>query len=68
MIWNEYACDCFSMIQCEIACFDGMELDPRSGCSCVDSRTLRQELYGDDWTEEKIRLAQEAEWNNFRES
>lgn len=44
-MWNELACSCFTKFYCAIACPIGQELDPTSGCSCVDRHELRDQIY-----------------------
>lgn len=45
MMWNELACECYSPVNCMIMCPDWQELDPRTGCDCIDKLDLRADLY-----------------------
>ena len=56
------------MIQCDMMCPDGQTMDPRYACNCVDTEELMKELYPEDVTAEKIEMANDAAWKNFRES
>ena len=56
-MWNELACDCFTMMRCRMMCPPGKEFDPREMCSCRDSEELKAELYPDWATSRDIDLA-----------
>ena len=63
--WNETACDCFSVEQCDFTCPYGQSLDPRHFCRCMDDADLDKlyacELKEDEPEEEECELGHEEE-------
>ena len=43
-VWDEKACMCVSPFHCMLWCGEGMALDPRFGCKCVE-QSVKDALY-----------------------
>ena len=56
--WNPLACECFSIIQCDVACLGGAVISPITGCDCVSEDWVRS-LYPEISTDEDIMASQE---------
>merc|ERR1711884_589355 len=64
-VWNELACSCFKKVVCMGAkCPAGEVYDPREGCACRDAEELKSELYPVWATDDDIRRAVRASWEN----
>ncbi len=50
---NKLACQCFSLMQCDIMCFEGMDILPTNGCDCVPLDQIKS-LYPAWATEQDI--------------
>ena len=63
--WNELSCNCHALIACTIACPIDQELNPLSGCQCVNKVELRAKLYPTWATDYDIQKAAKTGYDNY---
>ena len=57
--YNELACQCFLIVNCEIECSENQELHPTEACFCAESEKIRDDFYPDWVNNDYIRIAKD---------